>query len=256
MKKLLFIIPCVVFVWAFSLNASNLVQNGGFESWAGDTLAVWNIDSGVNVVKESTYVHSGSYAIDITTTSTSNRGVWQQISISGGAEYIYSVWVRANGTGSNGMGILVTWRSSDGSYMSSSPTKYNSDSLVWENIVDTVIAPDTAAIADLKIRGYMNNGDAGIADDADFEMATGGISDIDKLEKSELSFSYSDGKLTINMSKNSPVSIGIYDMAGNLITKKEVAGSSVIPLELARGVYFAVSRKIGSEIVKKFSVVK
>ena len=254
MKKYLLFTLLLMLVFVFSLNATNMVQNPGFEAWTGDTLDVWNIDDAVNVVKESTDVHSGLYAIAITTTSTSNKGVWQQLPITAGEQYIYSVWLKGNGTGSNGMGILVTWRTSDGSYISSSTTKYNSDSLVWENVADTVIAPATAAIADLKIRGYMNNGYAGIADDADFESVTG-IIGAKEIPEEKFTISYVNQTIKINSSDKISVKIEIYDVAGNLRQKREIA-TGAMKTTLDKGVYFVVARAASSEIVKKIVVFK
>ncbi|NIA23441.1 MAG: T9SS type A sorting domain-containing protein, partial [Proteobacteria bacterium] len=227
----------------------------GFEAWTGDTLNVWNVDDAVNIAKESTDVYSGAYAIKITTTSSSNRGVWQQISITGGEEYIYSVWMKGNGTGSNGMGILVTWRGSDGGYISNSSTKYNSDSLVWEHVCDTVIAPDTAAIADLKIRGYMDNGYAGIADDADFESVTG-IMRRKSVPDEKFTVSYIDQTIKINTLDKISVTIDIFDMAGNLRQRKEIVGNGTVKATLDKGVYFVVARAGHNEVVKKVVVFK
>ncbi len=153
---------------ALSIYGVNLIQNPGFENWTSGSPDNWNMESAVEITKDSINVHTGSYAVDITTTSSNNRGICQYIPVTEGEQYIYSVWVKANDTGSNGMGILITWRKADSSFISSSSTIYNSTT-DWEYLCDTLTAPDGASIADIKIRGYVNNGFAGIADDATLE---------------------------------------------------------------------------------------
>lgn len=66
MKK---IILLVLTIWAFSVNAQNVFQNAGFETWNGTTLNQWNTLSvmGVSIsdVSKSTEPNSGSFAVKI-----------------------------------------------------------------------------------------------------------------------------------------------------------------------------------------------
>lgn len=66
MKKFIIL---VLTIWAFSVNAQNVFQNAGFETWNGTTLSQWNTLSvmGVNIsdVSKSTESNFENYAVKI-----------------------------------------------------------------------------------------------------------------------------------------------------------------------------------------------
>lgn len=167
MKKMIIIfIICISVIF---LNATNLIQNPGFENWDGDTLNYWKIELSCSIAKETIIVHSGIYTISITTTSSNNRGICQYIDVNPNDTFLLSEWLYSDDSGTNGLGMFVTWRSSDSSFISSSSTIYNNQISTWEKVVDTILSPDNAVYADIKARGYKNTGLAGYVDDVIFE---------------------------------------------------------------------------------------
>lgn len=72
------------------------VDNGGFESWSGNSPDDWStIDSGINVSESTSVVRSGSSSVAITvnTTSQASTDFRQSISVIAGETYDFSVWV-------------------------------------------------------------------------------------------------------------------------------------------------------------------
>ncbi|WP_419148133.1 endonuclease [Pseudoalteromonas 'SMAR'] len=85
---------------SLALSASSTVvaniDNGGFESWSGQTPTGWGtIDSGINTAMVSTPTKQGSHAaaITVTTATQSNTDLRQQISVEAGKTYQFSTWV-------------------------------------------------------------------------------------------------------------------------------------------------------------------
>ena len=85
---------------SLALSASSTVvaniDNGGFESWSGQTPTGWGtIDSGINTTMVSTPTKQGSHAaaITVTTATQSNTDLRQQISVEAGKTYQFSTWV-------------------------------------------------------------------------------------------------------------------------------------------------------------------
>jgi chitinase len=90
---------------------TNLVVNPGFET---GTLANWNCDAGTASVV-STPVHSGSYALAATPTSSDDAQCSQTISVQPNSSYTLSAWVQGNyvylGTTGDGTTDVSTWSS-------------------------------------------------------------------------------------------------------------------------------------------------
>ena len=94
MKKLLFTFGLL---FSFSLSWGQIVSNGNFETWTGNTPDDWTtIDSGITTSKELTDIHGGSASasIEVTTGTQSNTDIRQSISVVNGHEYNISVWVK------------------------------------------------------------------------------------------------------------------------------------------------------------------
>lgn len=254
MKRLL----CLSFILllTLSLSAANLLQNPGFEDWSGDTLNYWAAESNCTIAKDSSIIHSGNYSVSITTTSTSNKGVYQLIPVIAGDTFVFSAWVYSSETGSGtGMGILVTWRNADTSYAGiSTSTVYNTIANTWELLIDTIIIPDTAKLADIKVRGYQNSGFAGYADDISFDQMPVGIIETSKLRNVNLSFSKSI--LKISNPRNINLNISVIDMAGIIRYKSTVSTSTDLNINLIKGVYFVVVSNSKDRLIEKISVIR
>jgi hypothetical protein len=101
MKKIysnLLAIALVMVLYGISGNivAQNLLENGDFEVWDGDSPTGWNIlKEGITVAKETTIVHGGSASAAVTLTgnkATTDFGQEMQFIADSSATYIFSVW--------------------------------------------------------------------------------------------------------------------------------------------------------------------
>jgi len=151
-------------------SGTNLPLNSSFESWSGGVPVSWIKESNVNIFQESSIVEEGSYSVRFDTTSATNAGIYQEISVIAGVAYTWSAWLYSPGTGVQGMGIYINWRNSSGGNISSSPSVYNTLVNTWELVTTgPVKAPANAAIARVAIRGYKDTASpAGYADNAKF----------------------------------------------------------------------------------------
>jgi hypothetical protein len=109
----------------------------------------------------------------VTTQTSSNRGLYQDISATAGTSYTETAWVYSPaGTGSGGMGIVFTFFKSDGTYTSSS-NAYNTSTYVWQQVTVTATAPALTVVACVRVRGYANSANpAGYADNLKFYVTS------------------------------------------------------------------------------------
>jgi endonuclease I len=80
-----------------SLSTQALVNNGDFENWTGNSADGWTtVDSGISLSPSSSEVHTGSHSAKVTvnTATQSNTDVRQNVSITSGSSYTFSVWVK------------------------------------------------------------------------------------------------------------------------------------------------------------------
>jgi hypothetical protein len=149
-----------------------MITNPGFEAWTGGVPDNWVQEGSVTLTQEEDVVHSGTYSVGLTTTSSSNAGVYQDVNVTPGEDYEYKVWINAPQTGSGvGVGIGISWYDSLDGYISWLGTEYNTLIDTWEEVSVTGTAPGNAMYARCRIRGYTNTAFAGYADDAFLDVA-------------------------------------------------------------------------------------
>jgi phosphatidylserine/phosphatidylglycerophosphate/cardiolipin synthase-like enzyme len=156
---------------------ANLLGNPGFESWEDDsTPAAWRVEqrSRTRVERATDTVRTGAAALRLTrleTGSSNNYGVVQTVPVTGGGEYRYRAWCREDAPEMR-VGVGVSWRRADSSYLSASRVRYSVDGPGWQLIADTLFAPAEAALAEFRIRTYAPVGQAApnsaLVDDAFF----------------------------------------------------------------------------------------
>jgi len=91
-----YIIINALFALFFSTHAFSLVENFDFEMWSGDTPHAWTtIDSGLDVRLSEDIANSGSRsaAISVNSRRQSATDFRQSLSVIGGEDYEFSVWV-------------------------------------------------------------------------------------------------------------------------------------------------------------------
>lgn len=93
MKKLL--LSFVASACAFSMSAqTNLLENGGFESWDGTKAVAWTSVASTATVSQSNDAHSGSYSALVKHASSNRRLSHEEISLKAGT-YTLKFWVKS-----------------------------------------------------------------------------------------------------------------------------------------------------------------
>ena len=162
----------------------NLLQNPSFETWTSlYQPANWTVESVplTKVSKESTTVFHGIYSAKLqrfVAGTGNNKGLLQRLTIPGRGQFIARCRFREN-TDSVSGGILITWRKTDESFISSWPTTYTINSANWQVVQRIDTAPLEAGVADFLIRTYGQTatpaGGVVIVDSVFFERVTGDV---------------------------------------------------------------------------------
>jgi hypothetical protein len=155
--------------------AANLLVNPGFESWADDsTPATWRVEARAQtaVHREPDTFRANSPSCRLTRLvagTGNNKGVLQRVPVSPNAMYRYSAWCLENSSDIS-LGIVISWRAADSTYISSTSAAYSTDQPEWQQVTDSAVSPAGAAFADFILRTYGASGaPAGervLADDA------------------------------------------------------------------------------------------
>jgi len=160
----------IVLVMAWSTGfASELCVNGSFEDWSNGVPTGWTKESSVTISRASSPVYDGNYSVGLQATSTTNAGIFQDVSVIPGRAYSFRVALYAvSGTESKGLGFSISWFDSSNAFIRSSSVKYANVLNQWviDSIVDT--APANAKYARLRIMCYADNTLGGYADFAVF----------------------------------------------------------------------------------------
>lgn len=148
---------CVSILYGYSLNAQNLVSNGGLETWT-----VTNIPDGWDkyeeISEETTQVFEGASSAKH---AAGTSDLAQVISVTGGEEYTISYYVYDNDADARSR-IWSYWRT-DGSNITDvneglRPTTYSSDADSWQQVSMTLTAPVDANELFFEVRTYNDNG--------------------------------------------------------------------------------------------------
>jgi hypothetical protein len=159
-------------------SAGNVLLNPSFEVWSDDsTPAVWRVEvrTKTAVLHEADTVHSGAGACRLTRLvagTGDNKGILERVPVRPNAMYRYSVWCQDNSPEIS-LGVVISWRTQDSTYISSTSAAYSTDSPNWQQVSDSAAAPADAAFADFILRTYGATGaPAGnrvLVDDASME---------------------------------------------------------------------------------------
>ncbi len=143
--------------------AGNLLVNPGFEDWLDDsTPAGWSVEnrSKTGVFRETDTVFQGRSSCQFVRrelAAGNNYGLIQRVPVQAGLWYVLScrTW---DDNPEVSIGVGVSWRKQDSTYISSSGTTYSRDSSGWVSVRDSVRAPAQAAWADFRVRTYAPSG--------------------------------------------------------------------------------------------------
>jgi len=135
---------------SFIVNANAEVLNGNFETWSNTSPDNWTtIDSGISVSQNSTTIKSGtsSAAITVNTATQSSTDFLQNIAVTAGQSYEFSVWLYHTEGG------VQARLYADGYQNYSNPDLINQ----WQQITYTYAASTTKEIA-VGLRFYDTSG--------------------------------------------------------------------------------------------------
>jgi len=142
-----------------ALAGANLLSNPGFETWTNDsTPEGWRIEvrTKTAVLREADTVNSGAAACRLTRLvagTGDNKGILERVPVRPGTQYRYSTWCLDNSSEVS-LGIVISWRTADSSYIGSTSAAYSADAPAWQQVSDSAAAPADAAFADFILRTY------------------------------------------------------------------------------------------------------
>lgn len=152
-----------------SVIGQNLLENPSFEVWLDDLPEHWSAESSVLISQETDPVFNGMYSVGMESLSSSNRGLYQDIPVTPGVLYDYSVYLHGN-TAENDLGIYLGWLDSDGLSLGGAGPAYNTTFDVFEHVtLEEREAPADAAWARCRIRAYANEAFCGYVDMVEFK---------------------------------------------------------------------------------------
>lgn len=170
MKKAIFIMIVLCAAWICPAGmAQNLLINPGFETWDAGLPTDWLAETGVTITQETAAVYEGTFSVAVERTGSSNRGIYQLVTVTPHNFYEFSVFF--NGSMAGDLGIYVNWLDSGGTVVGGEGTFYNVGAGAYE-LVSTgqIEAPDDAVTARCRIRAY-RTAFCGYADAASFTAA-------------------------------------------------------------------------------------
>ena len=153
MKVKVFVLTVVLVSLVYS---QNMLQNPGFETWAGGMPEYWQRDDSVALFQEDVIVYAGNFSAkdSFFATNAANDELYQDMYVQPNTLYRISFWVYDNDpAGRERAG--VQWFSG-GVYVSSEwPNQYTVDSPNWQLwTYDLAASPSNADSVHFAIRGY------------------------------------------------------------------------------------------------------
>jgi hypothetical protein len=146
-------------IWSAPAPATNLLSDPGFENngqgWKNFGLA------GRSVV--STQAHTGSYSAQVLVTTT-NRVVFQDVTVSPSKTYTASGWVKTSGAGGTGAELSVLWLDGFGVAIGTAQVVgRKTGTVAWTQLSGSVVAPANAAKARFRVLTAADPDNAGMA---------------------------------------------------------------------------------------------
>ena len=142
----------VVFSFILMVSAQNLIQNPGFETWAGYMPEHWEKDDSIFIYQEDIIVHTGNFSARdslITQTQTSADLYQGRFAVQENTQYIFAFWVYDNDSAGR-IRHGINWYPSGSNWSSD----YSVDSTAWQEMSFTATSPSGTDSAFAIIRAY------------------------------------------------------------------------------------------------------
>lgn len=246
----------------FSANAqTNLVANGGFESWTAGLPDSW-FTTGSTVTQNTTIFNEGASSLGLTSPSSSNKTISPSpdIPVTQGVTYVFSGWYLDNDATSR----FKYWNqfrtaTADTGANAMQAAAYSTDSPSWQFFTAEAVPNATATVARPGLRVYpeVSTTGGGIIyfDDIKFyDKATLSLEDVEGFDNKVKMASIITDVLTIEMPTRATVNI--YSLNGKLYSSNRVDSNEAINTQaLSAGVYIVTIQndyaKTSRKIIKK-----
>ena len=263
MKKLYTLLS--VFVLATVANAqTNLIPNGGFETWTAGVPDSWTITPATNggtATQETTDVHGGTSALKMTAPAgTGNiRAAVTDFAVVAGHSYTLTYWYKDATDNARGR-HWGAWRTATGGVTpadtSLQPDYYpNSANGGWQLVTVTATAPATATVLRFDFRVYQDTGNSGVIlyDDVVLIDNTLSVKDNAIAGLKVYPNPVTGGKFFISSEANTEKTVVIFDVLGKQVLNT-TATESVNVSNLKGGVYIVKITEEGKTATRKLVI--
>jgi len=136
-------------------HGQNLLENPGFETWAGGMPSYWLRDDSIFIKQDNNRVHSGTYsARDSLVTQNQDRADFYQgaFAASSNTQYTFSAYVYDNDLAGR-IRQMVSWHTASG-WSHDFSTTYSSNAAAWQMMSMTALSPPGTDSALVSFRAY------------------------------------------------------------------------------------------------------
>ncbi len=240
------------------MGAQNLVINPGFEAWTDGKPDSWFVTAS-QISQSTNPVHSGTYAIGLSSADTTRNIGVSDITVVAGKTYIYSGWYLDNVSNAR-FRYWGQWRT-DATLLPETTLQdadYSTDAPQWVQFSVEAVAPANATVARLSLRTYKDaNGTFGgnvYLDDVIFQdKSTMAVTDVSSFDKQIKMNTNVGNALTVILPARATVNI--YTAEGKLVNSNRIdSGQSINTSSLTKGMYIVTvdngSAKVSRKVMK------
>jgi len=246
-----------------SINAQNLITNGGFENWtegAADGITLTIPANGGSLTQETTDVHGGTSAAKFTAPAgTGNvKAAFVDFPVVGGQQYTFSYWYKDTSDDARGR-HWASWRTSSAQLTDNADVlqpDYFGNTTGWQQVVITATAPATATLFRLDFRVYKDTGMSGVILYDDVALVTGPLA-VNQNTIAGLKVypnPVTNGTLFIDTNADADKSVAIFDVLGKQVINTKTSSNSVNVSNLKGGVYIVKITEEGKTATRKLVI--
>jgi len=261
MKKLYTLLS--VLALSASVNAQNLVTNGGLETWT-DATTPTNFSPApftANVTQEATIKHGGAFSAKHTTAATSSVKIQNETAtVTPGTSYTISYWYLDNDPLArsrpwmywiDGANATITDTPSE---LILRPNTYSTDNAQWVQFTATVTAPAGAAALRFEMRTYAVGAGFGSVYYDDMSVTPSlGVKENQITSLKLYPNPVTNGKFSISTDSNTEKSVVIFDVLGKQVVNTKVM-ETVNVSNLKSGVYIVKITEEGKTATRKLVI--
>lgn len=260
MKKLYTLLLFVAI--SATINAQNLLTNGGFEAWtagAPDGFTVTLPVAGGSVVQETADYHGGASSGKFTSPVGTGtvKAAQADFAVIGGHSYTLTYWYKDESDAAKSR-HWGTWRDAAAAITDPSlqPSIYNLNTTGWQQVTVTATAPATATLLRFDYRVYQDVTGGGVVFVDDMSLIDNNLG-VKQNSISGLNVypnPVTNGNLFITSNSNANKIVSIYDVLGKQVIKATVTNQAVNVSSLNSGVYIVKITEEGKTATRKLVI--